>query len=123
MTAPLNQPPPPPPSPPNAVTLLSLLTNTIWRVIMCAPRLRRQQAAVRRRQVLPFAPVAVTSQKTRGKHPSLLTSSVCLAARLIAGVCPATGGAGAHAAKRNPAPASHKQTGIYGFASFKGEVK
>lgn len=66
MTAPLNQPPLFCLS--NAVTLLSPLTNMIWRVIMCAPRLRLQQSAVTQCQALvsAFATVAVTSQKTRG---------------------------------------------------------
>lgn len=55
------------------------------------------------------------------KHLSLLTSSVCLAACLIARVCPAKGGAGANAAKRNLAPASRKQTYIYGINAHPGE--
>ena len=62
------------------------------------------------------ASVAVTSQKTQG-NVSLLTSSVCLAACLIAGVCTArgesAGSVGAHAAvKPNPPFAGRKQTRI-----------
>lgn len=68
------------------------------------------------------ASIAVTSQKTQG-NVSLLTSSVCLAACLIAGACTAkgsTGSVGAHAAdKPNPPLASPKQTCIYSmFVAF-----
>lgn len=63
-----------------------------------------------------IASVAVTSQKTQGSV-SLLTSSVCLAACLIAGVCTAKGSAGsvgAHTAdKPNPPLAWPKQTCIH----------
>lgn len=115
-TAPLNQ------DPRFASTMpwhrLSPLTNVIWRVIVCAPRQRQQHSAVTQCVKRWRRRLQLSQSRLRRREEaslSLLTSSVCLAARLIAGVCPAKGGAAGHAAKRNLAPASRKQTCILGI--------
>lgn len=63
------------------------------------------------------ASVAVTSQKTQGNSVSLLTSSVCLAARLIAGCVVAkrsAGPVGARAANTPNPPFTGKKKGKQG---------
>lgn len=88
MTAPLNQPPRFP-----TPWLRCRRWQTWSGVWSCVRRVcARQPSAVTQCRALAFVTVAVTSQKTQGSISlSLLTSSVCLAACLIAGVCPAKG--------------------------------
>lgn len=75
----------------NAVTSLSPLTNMIWRVIMCAPRLHPTTVGCHTVSSVGVCDCRSHVSEDARKHLSLLTSSVCLAACLIVGVCPAKG--------------------------------